>query len=269
LQLGLSTYSFPWAVGVPGFLPAAPLKPADLLHYAMQHEIHHVQFGDNLPLHLLSEGEREGLKQLADSSRINIEVGTRRLTGEQIKSYLSIARYFGSSFLRVVIDDGDYHPSESVVIEEINTLLPYLQAANVVLAIENHDRFPANVLKRIIQSTDENWVGICLDTANSIGAGEGINEVLSVLAPYTVNLHIKDITIKRFSHKMGFSVDGCAAGEGILNIPEIIGALKKQNRCKTATLEVWSGPEKNIEDTLQKEKAWVDNSINYLKKIVT
>ena len=268
LQPGLSTYSFPWAVGVTGFLPPVLMRPLDLLQYAQQKGIRQVQFGDNLPLHKLSEEEKENIKRFATTSGINIEVGTRRLTNEQVFCYLPITQQFGSPFLRMVIDDSDYHPAEEEVIKIIRTLLPYLRDANVVLAIENHDRFPAKNLERIIQSTDEDLVGICLDTANSLGAGEGFTEVLQVLAPYTINLHIKDILIKRLSHKMGFLVEGCAAGQGILDIPEILSALQKYNRCKTATLEVWSQPEKTIEETVKKEKEWVEQSLAYLKTIV-
>ena len=137
-----------------------------------------------------------------------------------------------------------------------------------MLAIENHDRFSSVSLEKIILETDPNLIGICIDTANSIGAGEGINEVLQTLGPYTVNLHLKDFMIKRVSHKMGFIVEGVAAGDGILDIPFIVGQLDKTGKCKTATLEVWSNPEDSIEATLLKEKQWVERSIHYLKKIL-
>jgi L-ribulose-5-phosphate 3-epimerase UlaE len=102
-----------------------------------------------------------------------------------------------------------------------------------------------------------------------LGANEGINEVTRVLGSHTVNLHVKDIIIKRLSHKMGFMIEGCAAGEGILNIPHIIQQLKPYNKCKTVTLEVWSQPEATIEQAIAKEKQWVETSIKYLKTILT
>jgi L-ribulose-5-phosphate 3-epimerase UlaE len=67
---------------------------------------------------------------------------------------------------------------------------------------------------------------------------------------------------------MGFVVEGCAAGQGMLDIPGIINAVKKYNRCRTVTLEVWSQPESNIEQTVEKEKQWVKQSIDYLKTIL-
>lgn len=268
LQLGLSTYSFPWAIGVNGYLPSKPLTAIDLLHYAASNNIHSVQFGDNLPLHTFSLQELNDLKEKAGELGINIEVGTRRLTRENILIYLSIARKFKSPFVRVVIDDSDFHPDEQEVINNIKDLLPHFRQADVCLAIENHDRFPATTLRHIIQQTDPSFVAVCLDTANSLGANEGIREVVQVLGAYTINLHVKDITIKRLPHKMGFTVEGCSAGTGILNIPFIIEQLKPYNKCKTVTLEVWSQPESTIEETLAKEKRGVQKSIDYLKNIL-
>lgn len=269
MQLGISTYSFPWAVGVPGFMPAQALQPLQLLQYAANNHIRFVQFGDNLPLHQLTNTNLQLLKQQAEALRIGIEAGTKGLTEENINRYIHIAAFLESPFLRVVIDDALFEPSPAEVITTIKSLLPILQAANVILAIENHDRFPAAVLKNIIESTSNQWVGICLDTANSLGAGEGVYEVVDTLAPYTVNLHIKDITVKRVPHKMGFTVAGCVAGQGVLNIPAIIEKLRPYNKCCTATLELWPVQQSNIDATVQLEQQWVQQSLHYLKTIIT
>ncbi|WP_247232056.1 sugar phosphate isomerase/epimerase [Telluribacter sp. SYSU D00476] len=268
MDLGLSTYSFPWAVGIPGSVPERPITPVELVHQTVKHGLHHLQFGDNLPLHQLSDSSLEELIRTAAQSGVHLEVGTRRLTKEHIALYLGLAVRCGSPFLRVVIDDNCFKPGKEEVIQIIHSLLPDLQAAGVVLAIENHDRFPVREIEEIILATSTQWVGVCLDTANSLGAGEGVREVVEVLAPYTVNLHIKDITIRRVSHKMGFEVDGCPAGKGILPIPWIIEQLSQYGRCRTATLELWSHPESTLYGTLAKEASWVEESIAYLQYIM-
>ena len=53
-----------------------------------------------------------------------------------------------------------------------------------------------------------------------MGAGEGFETVSEILLPYTINLHLKDFTIRRVSHKMGMIIEGTPAGKGMLNIPE-------------------------------------------------
>jgi 3-oxoisoapionate decarboxylase len=268
MKLGISSYSFPWSIGVDGGTAGHPMKGIDLLQYAHTKSIHYVQFGDNLPLHLLQEKELIDLKKNADDLSVQIQVGTRRLSVENVETYIAIATFFGTDFIRMVIDDADHHPGESEVIEIIKDLLPQLEKAGVCLAIENHDRFPVQTLKHIIESTDPRWIGICLDTANSLGAGEGIGEVVACLAPYTINLHIKDFIIERVDHKMGFKVSGRVAGDGMLNIPWLVEALSEQGRCTTATLEVWSDPEETIDTTTAKEREWVEKSISYLKTII-
>ena len=268
MELGISTYTFPWAVGINGFEPEKKLTPFDLLLTAKHFGISRLQIGDNFPLHLLDYERLISLKQEAGKLKIQLEVGTRRLTADNLLRYLVIAESLHSPFLRVVIDDQDFHPSPAEVKEIIKAVIPQFRQKNVILAIENHDRFPAYVLEDIICDTDKEFVGICLDTANSLGAGEGINEIMKVLAPYTVNLHIKDITITRLSHKMGFMVQGCAAGKGDLDIINIIKTIKTNGKCKSVTLELWSDFQKDIKTTIENEKKWAEESISYLKKLI-
>jgi 3-oxoisoapionate decarboxylase len=266
--LGISTYTFPWAIRNAQNNGSNGLEALQLVKFAGKNKIGFVQFGDNLPLHQLSLPDLEKIKALADKKGIKLEIGTRRLTLKNIEQYIDIAAYLGSPFLRMVIDDTGYHPATGDVIKIIKKALPSLQKNNILLAIENHDRFKAAELKKIILKSDPEWVGICLDTANSLGAGEGIYEVLHLLAPYTLNLHIKDILIKRVSHTMGFTIEGTAAGDGVIDILSIVQELKQTGRCKTATLEVWSNPCATIHESIAEEKRRVQKSIQYLKKII-
>jgi 3-oxoisoapionate decarboxylase len=277
VDLGISTYTYPWAIGIESMMPQHSLPMFSeqvsifaLLHIAKEKNIRRVQVCDNLlmPIHLFHPTKLFEIKKITDALGIQIEVGTRRLTVENLKTYLEIAQYFNAPFLRVVIDDADYHPSVIEVIEVINTVILDFKKANIILAIENHDRFTVKNLVEIIEKTDKDYVGICLDTANSLGAGEGIKEVVEGLAPYTVNLHVKDFTIKRVSHKMGFTVEGCAAGDGMLNMPYVLEKLAPYNRCISATLEVWSNPRNSIEKTIENEAVLVEKSLSYLKNIL-
>jgi sugar phosphate isomerase/epimerase len=268
MQLGISTYSFPWSFQAGDFAPAEPFTFKNLLLTAEKKGIRYVEFGDNYPLHKLTSEQLIKLKQTSDGLEISLRTGTRGLTVSNITQYVAIARNVNSPFLRVVIDDADHHPTEAEVIEIIINLIPLLKQENVQLLIENHDRFKAQTLRRIIESTDPEWVGICLDTANSIGAGEGIHEVVEVLSPYTVNLHIKDFKIERKKHKMGFIVTGCVAGEGMLDIPWLLKEVGRHRKCETAVLELWSEPRETIEETIKMENEWADKSIDYLKTLI-
>lgn len=268
MYLGISSYALPWLVGVPGYAMPGPLTALALLQEAIGAGVRRLQYADNLPLHAVSAQELYNLRQRATENGLTLEVGTRGLTPDNMLRYLKVAQTIGSPFLRVVIDDGSYQPSVDIVVATIRMLLPHLEAAGVVLAIENHDRFPAQVLARIIVQTSPRWVAICLDTANSLGANQGIDTVLHHLAPYTINLHIKDISIQRVPHKMGFLVRGCPAGQGILRIPDIIDRVGSAGSCQSATLELWSDPDPDPKVTLSRERQWFDQSIAYLKTLL-
>jgi len=268
LKLGISTYSFPWSIGVSGSPPPHPMTTGDLISYAARKKISHLQLADNFPLHQLSETELDHIEGLAVENNIQLEVGMRGLAFDHVLSYLRLAERFHSPFIRVVIDGPGFEPGRDAVISTILKLLPFLDRAGVVLAIENHDRFAADLLKQIIRRTSLNLVGICLDTVKYLGANEGFGQILPVLLPYTINLHIKDFTIQRVPDKMGFLVKGAPAGDGMLALPDLLGELELYGKCISATLEIWMEAERSIEETVAKEKQWVDRSLDYLKKYI-
>lgn len=265
--LGIGSYTFGWAVGVLGHEPAQALDEVGLLEKAEQAGVNLVQIGDNLPLHTFTRGRLERLRESAAQKGIELQAGARRLTPERVVEYCDICRRIGAKLLRFVVDDADYHPSPDRVTSIIRECLPRLEG--ITLAIENHDRFPAASLRRIIDEVDDERVGVCLDTANSLGAGEGLREVTQVLAPVTVNLHVKDFQVARVRHLMGFTVTGCPAGTGMVQLPWLLEELKRGGRCESAILEQWTIPEPDLEETIRKEAAWASQSLNYLKSYFT
>ena len=117
---------------------------------------------------------------------------------------------------------------------------------------------------QIIEKAGSPYVGICLDCANSFGAGEGFKEVVNCLAPHVVNLHLKEISIKRKYHMMGFDIEGRPFGEGLMPLEWILSTLTPE--CRTAVLELWTPPEDTLEETIIKERNWAKQSIDYLRK---
>ena len=268
MELGLSSYTYTWAVGVPGILPLKPFSAVDLVDKAVSSDIKLVQIADNISLVDFSAEELNNLISYAGIKNVSFEFGSRGLTLENTLKCLKIAEKISSPILRMVIDASGYTPDLQLIISIIRDLLPEFSSRNIQLAIENHDRFKAREFAKIIESVASDWVGICLDSVNSIGAGEGFETVSDVLLPYTINLHVKDFTVSRALHKMGFTIEGKPAGKGMLNIRETVNRLSVLNRCKSAVLELWTPPENNIEDTIVIEDRWARESIEYLKNIL-
>jgi hypothetical protein len=268
MELGLSSYTYTWAVGVPGSLPANPLSAFGLVDKTFTSGLNLVQIADNLPLEKLSDNQLQDLLTYATQKKVGIEMGGRGMTPEHIFQCLKAAEILKSPILRMVIDGQNFEPAITEISAIIRDLLPEFKSRNISLAIENHDRLKAREFEKIIQNVGSDLVGICLDSVNSMGAGEGFEEVAKILVPYTINFHIKDFTIHRLSHKMGIIIEGAPAGKGKLNIPEMVSILAERGRCRSAILELWTPPESDIEDTIEKEEIWADESIEYLKKIV-
>ena len=268
MKIGLSSYTYTWAVGVPGSLPKDPLLICGLLEKASAAGVDLVQVADNLPLEKLTEEELELLFDYSMEKRIGLEMGGRGLTPEHTMKCLLVAEKIGSPVLRMVIDAGSYEPDIAEIKGIIKDLIPEFSSRRIRLAIENHDRLKAREFEDIIQAAGSEWVGICLDSVNSMGAGEGFETVSDILIPYTFNLHIKDFTIFRAQHKMGLVIEGRPAGKGMLNIPDLIMRTSRTGNCHSAILELWTPPEADIETTLLKEAQWADESIKYLKSIV-
>jgi sugar phosphate isomerase/epimerase len=168
----------------------------------------------------------------------------------------------------VVVDTKDHHPSPEEVVGLVRAVLPELEAAGIALAIENHDRFKARTFAEIIEAIHSPFAGICLDTVNSFGALEGPEVVVSALAPYVVNLHVKEFIIRRASHSMGFSITGMPAGQGMLDMPWLLDQLNRFGRSYNAIIEQWPAPEAAMEATIAKELDWVRQSVAYLRTVI-
>ena len=268
MKLGLSSYTYTWAVGIDSQLPRKPMTAFGLIQKAIELNIQLVQIADNLPLDQLTEEEQHQLFTYAKSRGIEIEVGSRGLTIEHTFRYIKLAERFRSPILRMVIDCQGYTPDIDQVVQIISELEPELKKCNVKLAIENHDRLKAYEFENIIQKVGSNFVGICLDSVNSMGAGEGFETVCDKLLPYTINLHVKDFSISRVPHKMGLVIKGTPAGKGMLNIPGLFEKMDQTGHCPSAILELWTPYQSSIKETVALEDSWAKESMHYLKTCI-
>ena len=241
-RFGVGSYTWPWAAR------EKTLTAQAVADHALTAGLDTIQLCDNIPL--------TGLQPSDFPQGLTIELGTRGLV--TVPETLELAQKLNSPLLRLVIDTHEHEPEPGEIIETVSGFLPQLIAQSCTLAIENHDRLSARTLAEIITAINSPFVGICLDTANSIGAGEGLETVLHHLAKHTVCLHLKDIQMRRVSHLMGFDVFGCEPGTGIVDFKATYSAMT--NRCQSVILEQWP-PEPSV------EAAWADIGIKILTEL--
>jgi sugar phosphate isomerase/epimerase len=266
MHLGISSHAFAWAIGVPGFpAPERPWTAWQLIERAADLGVRLVQIADNLPLHARSADELDELLGFAASMGIALEVGTAGIATGNLHRYRELAARLRSPIVRTLLDSPGCEPTLQEAIDTVREVLPEYQRAGICLAIENHDRFRAAALAELMQALDSPAVGICLDTANSLGCGEGWDTVLRRLGPWVVNLHVKDFRADRLPHKKGFLVQGCPAGQGQLEVGVILAELARYGRRPNAVLETWVPPEPTLAETIAKEAVWAEASIAYLR----
>ncbi|AXC13891.1 hypothetical protein ACPOL_4619 [Acidisarcina polymorpha] len=268
MKLGIGTYTFAWSIGAPGYQPEKPLNALDLLSLASALEVGVVQYGPNLPIDGLPTDELHQLMRCASARHIEIEIGTQGLDPEYLARQIDLAKQVGSATLRWSIDEANSVQIGIDAVEDcVQRVLLNLERARVRLAIEN-SCIPSVLLAKMLQRVDSAWVGVTLDTVNSLAIPEGPACVIENLAPYIASLHIKDYQISRMQHRMGFIVEGRPAGAGQLDVPSLIASLRAMRVNANAILELWPPEQSSISETVALEHRWAVESISYLRRYI-
>ncbi|MGA8540724.1 MAG: TIM barrel protein [Terriglobales bacterium] len=272
MKLGIGSWSVPWSIGVPGYpRPERPLKAIDLLDKAVETNIPVVQIADNLPLHELAETDLDRLREAACARGLTLEAGTRGLDPDHLLRYVALARRIGARLLRTVLSGSLCGPQQLVQAESsIRQLLSQLERDDVTLALENNEAFSAEEFAGIIHRIGNPRVGMCLDTANSLGRPETLQIVVENLAEHAVVLHAKDYDIRRIDTRMGFSVVGKPAGEGRVDFDWLLDELRCHARTEISVIvEHWPPFSGTIEETIRIEEEWLARSVQFLRPRVS
>lgn len=267
MRLGLSSFSYGSAVSQIGAQAGHRLDLNDLIEMTHHFGLDLLQVGDNLPIHLLPKEELKAAKEKLDAYGIELELGMRGLSVPQVHTYISLADYFQSKLIRIVIDEpGMDEPPFNRCVAALQELAPVLQAHDVQLAVENHDSSP-KLLAKMIEAVSSNIIGVCLDTGNSLLVNWSFDQVMDTLLPYTVNVHLKNYTIQRFPHQQGFQIEGTAVNQGVLDVENILERVYEKYPHMHCVFELWTTPGKTAAETCQTEAARVEESISYLKAL--
>jgi 3-oxoisoapionate decarboxylase len=266
MQPGISSYTYTWAIGVLGKEPKKPMTIFQLIEKADELGVTVLQVADNLPLDRFSEIELLKIRNYAEDLNIQIEVGARGMTAENLEKHIELAVFFQSPIVRFVVDGLGFEPGLEEIHQIIKNAVPVLRKNKIILAIENHDRFKAAEFAEMVEKAESKFVGICLDSVNSMGAGEGLETVIEKLGATNREPACKRVFGKRVFHKMGFVIEGCPLGEGMLPVAELIQKVSPD--CQSAILEQWTPPEETIEKTIEKEARWAEKSIRLFEESV-
>ena len=128
-------------------------------------------------------------------------------------------------------------------------------------------RFPQDFL-RLLYWLRSPQVGVCLDTANSLGCLENVEQIVQTLGPRVVNLHLKDVGIVRAPHNKGFIVEGRPTGQGQIDFPSLLKRLQEFRVDPNAIVELWPPPEPTLAAAIEKEETWARESVAYARGLI-
>jgi sugar phosphate isomerase/epimerase len=264
MRLGISSWTYPWSIGVNGFPPARPIRLADLLERASVLKVEVVQIADNLPLHKLDSSELRDARDQATSLGLTIEIGTRGVEPAHLHRYLSLAVGLDAVLVRTLTNTRESEVSLEQAEKWIRQVLPEFESQGVTLAMENYEAHSCRSLAALLRRLESRHVGICLDTVNSLAALETPENVVEALASLTVSLHVKDFVIERAPNMMGFVVRGARAGTGRLEIPWLLGQMNPGANV-SVILEQWPPWQESVEATVAMEQEWAAQGVEHLR----
>jgi len=113
---------------------------------------------------------------------------------------------------------------------------PVLKKHRMRLAIENHKDWRVPELLDVLKRLSSEWVGVCVDTGNSLALLEEPMAVVEALAPFAFSSHLKDVGVQEFEE--GFLLSEVPMGEGFLDLKRIVAILRKANPKLRLNLEM-------------------------------
>jgi sugar phosphate isomerase/epimerase len=95
------------------------------------------------------------------------------------------------------------------------------------LALENHKDWRVPELISMMEKISSEFVGICIDTGNSIALLEEPDHVVEAYAKWGTSCHIKDMGVKEYEE--GFLLSEVPLGKGFLDVKRMMSIMRKAN----------------------------------------
>lgn len=113
---------------------------------------------------------------------------------------------------------------------------PVLKRHRLRMAVENHKDWLVPELLEIVRKFSSEWIGVCVDTGNSIALMEDAMNVIEEYAPFAFSVHLKDMAFDEYGD--GFLLAEVPLGRGFLAISRVVQILRKANSSVRLNLEM-------------------------------
>lgn len=194
-----------------------------------------------------------------------------------IEEGIAIARAIGSDIGKISMDihrprpicGSRFHPRVMSQLKELVTKLkaaaPLAEAAGVRLAVENHTEAFSEEVLWVADQVDHPFVGVCVDTNNSLMVGEDPMEAIAKLAPRAFCNHFSDHRIELEPY--GCRITGVACGTGDVDMRKAYEIIRDQTEMERINLEVEFDPRtEDMEEARAREYQAVVESIRFARE---
>jgi 3-oxoisoapionate decarboxylase len=148
---------------------------------------------------------------------------------------VKVAKEAGATSLRVVCLLGrryelmhsldDWKQAIERFHRQIAAAVPIVERHRMPLGIENHKDWRVDQQVALLERYSSEYVGVCLDTGNNLAVLDDPIETVEKLAPWTFNVHFKDMAMEEC--ESGFLLSEVPLGEGMLDMPRITGIIRR------------------------------------------
>jgi sugar phosphate isomerase/epimerase len=190
---------------------------------------------------------------------------------------IAIAESIGSDIGKISMDihrphpvcSSAFHPKVIPQLENIarkaEAAAPVAQNAGVRLCLENHTEAFSDEVIWIINRVNHPYVGVCVDTNNSLMVGEDPLTAIRKLAPLSFTNHFSDHRI--VFDQYGCRITGVATGSGDVPMREAYQVIKANCNMKRLNIEVEFDPENDgREEACRREYEAVVESIRFVRE---
>ena len=166
---------------------------------------------------------------------LEIQTFLPRPDAGEFEHAVKVAKEAGATSLRVVCLLGrryelmesldDWKQAVAGYHRQIEAALPIVERHKMPLGIENHKDWRVDQQVALLERYSSEYLGVCLDTGNNLAVLDDPTETVEKLAPYTFNVHFKDMAMEECEE--GFLLSEVPLGEGMLDVPRMVDIIRK------------------------------------------
>ncbi|UCC98221.1 MAG: sugar phosphate isomerase/epimerase [Phycisphaerales bacterium] len=180
------------------------------------------------------------LRERAQRHQMFIEGSTSLPKGqsdvERFDAAIRTARDCGAEVVRLAIggrryeqfnEIGEFRVFAERALRGLQLAEPVARRHRIRLAIENHKDWRIGQMLDMLKRLGSEYVGVCVDTGNSIALLEEPMSVVEAYAPCAFSAHLKDLEVAEYDE--GFLLADVVLGQGRLDLPKMVDVLRKAN----------------------------------------